>query len=98
MHRQKLFDEQAKYLPHITYETIQILGVLYLSDERRGSAQGSAEILKDERLTAHTHKPSLTQSRSYLLRRRHKRPPLKVSSPYGFRTPDASPLLRYLAS
>ena len=32
MHRQKLFEEQSKYLPHITYETIQILGVLYLSD------------------------------------------------------------------
>jgi DNA-binding MarR family transcriptional regulator len=33
MLRQKLFDEQAKYLPHITYESLQILGVLYLSDE-----------------------------------------------------------------
>lgn len=33
MHRQKLFEEQSKYLPHITYETIQILGVIYLSDE-----------------------------------------------------------------
>ena len=32
MHRQKLFEEQSKYLPHITYETIQIMGVLYLSD------------------------------------------------------------------
>ena len=26
MHRQKLFEEQSKYLPHITYETIQIRG------------------------------------------------------------------------
>jgi DNA-binding MarR family transcriptional regulator len=31
--RQKLFDEQAKYLPHITYESLQIMVVLYLSDE-----------------------------------------------------------------
>jgi DNA-binding MarR family transcriptional regulator len=33
MLRQKLFDEQAKYLPHITYETLQIMAMLYLSDE-----------------------------------------------------------------
>ena len=31
--RQKLFDEQSKYLPHITYESLQIMVVLYLSDE-----------------------------------------------------------------
>ena len=31
--RQKLFDEQAKYLPHITYETIQIMALLYMSDD-----------------------------------------------------------------
>ena len=30
--RQKLFDAQAKYLPHITYEPYQIMVMLYLSD------------------------------------------------------------------
>ena len=46
MLRQKLYDEQAKYLPHITYETIQILGVLYLSDEGAVPRKVMQKILK----------------------------------------------------
>ena len=30
---QKMFSEHAKYLPHITYEALEILGLLYMSDE-----------------------------------------------------------------
>ena len=33
MLRQKIYDEQSKYLPHITYESEQIMAMLYLSDE-----------------------------------------------------------------